>query len=115
VISSKGLTVIVALVAVFCCALSGLARAHDQYMDWKQPGTEISCCHDRDCYDTESRFEHGQWYALRREDRRWIAIPEKAVLKDGATPDGKAHLCAPAPITEDDSRIYCFRPPFMGG
>jgi hypothetical protein len=91
-----------------------IARSHDIYSDWKQPGTGMSCCNAVDCYPTEARFEQGQWFALRREDQRWLAIPDRLVLTDGATPDGKAHLCAPAPLAEEDLRIYCFRPPAMG-
>lgn len=105
---------------LFIACIPKLARSHDIYMDWKQPETGMSCCNGEtderrgDCYDTEAKFEHGQWYALRREDQRWLAVPDKVILKDGATPDGKAHLCAPAPITEEDLRVYCFRPPAMG-
>jgi hypothetical protein len=109
----RAVLIIASLAAGFLLALIGHAKSHDIYMDWKTD-TGMSCCNDGDCYPTEAKFERGQWYALRREDQRWLAIPDKAVLKDGSTPDGKAHLCAPAPITEEDMRIYCFRPPAMG-
>lgn len=101
--------------AVLWAAFSFPAHGHDQYSTWKIPGTARSCCDDRDCYATESKNVGGTWYALRREDKRWLAVPPEAILTDGATPDGNAHLCAPAPLTEDDNRVYCFRPAYTGG
>lgn len=117
-IQLRGWLVTTGLVAGFLLALSGLARSHDIYSDWKKPGTALSCCNGGptgDCYDTQARFEHGQWFALRREDNRELPIPPEAIMTDGATPDGKAHLCAPAPLSKDDTRIYCFRAPYTGG
>lgn len=86
------------------------AQAHDIYTDWKQPGTNKSCCsggpHTGDCYPTQAKWKDGHWTALRREDGQFIPIPDKALL---LPIDENAHLCAP-PAGDP----YCFRPPVMG-
>lgn len=105
------------LAGAFLLVLSGVAAAHDIYRDWRSPKSGGSCCsggETGDCYVAPARFENGQWYAQRREDNRWLAIPDNVILKDGATADGNAHLCAPAPLAEEDTRVYCFRPPLNG-
>lgn len=107
--------VLLATTALLGGFLLAPAQAHDIYSEWKIPGTEHSCCSDRDCYPVEAKFENGHWHAQRREDGVWLTIPDQAVLKDGATADGKAHLCAPPPYSPEDTRIYCFRPPWSGG
>lgn len=110
---------IAVVAAAFILAVPHCARAHDQYQDWRQPRTGISCCSGHaeygDCYPTEAKFENGVWFAQRREDNLWLAIPPEKVLTDGATPDGKAHLCAPKPQSAEDFRVYCFRPQYSGG
>ena len=56
-----------------------------------------SCCNKADCYPTEVKFQHGQWYALRREDRKYIPVPWQKVELNRDNPDGRNHLCAPPP------------------
>jgi hypothetical protein len=117
-ISPRAIVLLAALVAGLLIAMLGQCSAHDEYMDWRQPGTGMSCCSGNpdvgDCYQTEARFEHGHWLALRREDKRWLSVPDNVILKDFTMPDGEARLCAPRPITPDDVRVHCFRPPLMG-
>lgn len=79
------LLVSAAIVAAFLLP----AQAHDIYTDWKRPDTGTSCCSSWDCYPTEAQFKGGTWFALRREDRKWIAVPDHLILKNEITQDGK--------------------------
>jgi hypothetical protein len=63
-----------------------------------------SCCGNMDCYPTRAEFKQGQWWALRREDKQWIPVPNERVIKNEVSPDGRAHLCATLYFT------YCFIP-----
>lgn len=103
-ISPKIVMTATALAAVFLFVLSGVCRAHDDYTDWKQPGSNISCCSDKDCYPTEAKFQGGNWYALRRENKQWVRIPPDKII-NVPNPDGRAHLCM------SDNFIWCFLPP----
>lgn len=71
-----------------------------------------SCCSDGDCYATPARIQDGRWWALRREDRQWIEIPEYRVVTRpdelARRPDHQATLCAVPTF------IYCFVPPEGG-
>lgn len=108
------------LIATLATAVLVLAitkvRAHDIYTHWKQPGTQMPCCsggdEPGDCYPTDAKFRNGVWFALRREDQKWIAVPENKVT-DQHTYD--AHLCAPPPSPwNKDDVVYCFSPPTPG-
>lgn len=114
IIPPRTLVIPAAALAVFL--FLGSARGHDIFTDWKQPGTDKSCCSggptNGDCYPTQARLKDGRWFAFRREDSKWIAVPDTAMLPPI---DTNAYLCAPAPPAENDpATIYCFRPPFMG-
>ena len=51
-------------------------RFHDSdYRHWKQPGSDISCCSDRDCAPVTAELRKGQWFALRQSE--WIAVPDE--------------------------------------
>lgn len=65
-----------------------------------------SCCNKMDCYPTEARFRGGKWYALRREDHRWIVVPPAKIELNRDSPDGRNHLCAPPPAIGDVP--FCF-------
>src|SRR5438105_2986998 len=50
------------------------------YQTWMLPDApNSSCCNDKDCYPTEARFRDGHWYGKRREDEKWILIPDKKI------------------------------------
>jgi len=98
------------IAALLLCVVP--AQAHDIYTDLKRPDTGTSCCSSWDCYPTEAQFKGGTWFALRREDRKWIAVPDHLILKNEITQDGKAHVCATRPEAGDI--VYCFKPPESG-
>jgi hypothetical protein len=51
-------------------------RFHDSdYHHWKQPGSDISCCSDRDCAPGTAELRKGQRFALRQNE--WIAVPDE--------------------------------------
>lgn len=79
------------------------------YNTWMRPNaTHISCCDNRDCYPTKAKFENGSWYAERREDGAWLKVPEDRIEMVRDNPDGRNHLCAPAPDRRAVSEVYCF-------
>ena len=85
----------------------GHAKFHAQYMLWKQPGSEASCCNARvvypngamtgDCYPTPFKLIGGHWQALRaKEDGGgWIDVPDaKIIHQKNPDPSGvTGHLC----------------------
>jgi hypothetical protein len=80
----------------------GHAEHHDEYQHWKQPGSGLSCCDDKDCRPTRAYLAEEGWRAW--DGARWLLVPPAAVL-DVRAKDGRSHLCAtPAGHT------YCFVP-----
>ena len=89
------------------------AQLHDQFyrnlIRPDRPGAGPgSCCGNSDCYPVQAEFRQGQWWALRREDNEWIAVPNESVIQNENSPDGRAHLCATLSVT------YCFIRPSDG-
>ena len=80
------------------------------YSTWHMPDNPSrSCCNKADCYPTEVKFQHGQWYALRREDRKYIPVPWQKVELNRDNPDGRNHLCAPPPTASyPRDTVFCF-------
>jgi hypothetical protein len=80
------------------------------YSTWYMPDNPSrSCCNKADCYPTEVKFQHGQWYALRREDRKYIPVPWPKVELNRDNPDGRNHLCAPPPTASyPRDTVFCF-------
>lgn len=101
---------------------------HDgHYRHWKQPGSDISCCSDRDCAPVKAELRQGQWFALRESEwfavpdeqgpgqwlalrqSEWIAIPDDKIIRaPNPTVEG-GHLCYSA------GKVVCFLPPNTGG
>ena len=81
--------------------MAGRASAHDQYMDWKMPGTGVSCCHDRDCRPVRASLTEEGWVAL--VDGLEVPIPPERILKQ-PSPDGRSHWCGSGAVT------FCFVP-----
>jgi len=87
------------LVAVGYCA--GRASGHDIYTDWKMPGTDVSCCSERDCQPVRAHMVDEQWIV--HVDGLEIPVPPERVLKI-KSPDGRSHWCGIGVVT------YCFVP-----
>lgn len=96
------------------------------YQFWQRPDGQGDCCKDKDCYPTKARFDPktGTWWAVRREDQKWIEVPKSIYDNNDPnrpdSPDGQSHLCAPAPPIYSDMsgmankvelspQVYCFR------
>lgn len=86
------------------------AQLHNEfYKDLKQPNNpSAGCCNDQDCYPTRARFDGVNWWAVRREDGKWLKVPTEKVNAE-KSPDGQAHLCAFSPHGGDV--VLCFVPP----
>jgi hypothetical protein len=80
------------------------------YSNWFMPDEPSkSCCNKADCYPTQVKYQDGQWWALRREDGRYIPIPWKKVEVNRNNPDGRNHLCAPPPSSHyAPNTVFCF-------
>ena len=84
------------------------------YETWRKPDNPSqSCCSHMDCYATEARFRDGEWYALRREDGKWLHVPQEKIETERNNPDGRNHLCAHPPITGSNVPL-CFIPGWGG-
>ena len=117
--------------SIVCAASSAEEIGHKEFHDshyrhWKQPGTELSCCSDKDCGPVVAEWREGRWFALREAEgfapadwlgseqwvplRRseWIPIPEDKIIQvPNPTVEG-AHLCY-------SGAVVCFVPPNTGG
>jgi hypothetical protein len=80
------------------------------YSSWMMPDNPArSCCNKADCYPTEARFHHGHWQARRREDGKWLFVPEAKIEQRRDSPDGRNHLCAPPPSASyPPDTVFCF-------
>jgi hypothetical protein len=88
-------------------------QLHDVfYSTWMMPDNpNKSCCNKADCYPTEARFKDGQWFAKRREDGKFLRVPALKVEQTRDSPDGRNHLCAPAPhVAFPQDTVFCFKP-----
>jgi len=81
------------------------------YETWRKPDKpNESCCNRLDCYATEARFVNDRWQAKRREDGKWLNIPEQKIERNRDMPDSRAHLCAPPPNHPhyEKDAVFCF-------
>lgn len=68
-----------------------------------------SCCNKADCYPTEIRYAAGVLFARRREDGKWLRIPDAKIETRRDNPDGRNHLCAPPPnASYPPDTVFCF-------
>lgn len=89
--------VVVALVALFVTP----ARSHEPYTEWKQPGTSVSCCDNKDCRPTRAYLgDDGLWRAW--DGVRWLTVPREKMLPPDFAGDGRNHLC------EMNGIVFCF-------
>lgn len=85
----------------------------DFYAKWLIPNPggnrSSSCCSEKDCYSTAIELRHGAYYARRREDQRWIRVPDSVLEQNQPdpreSPDGSSHVCMQPPGIQD--RVYC--------
>lgn len=79
------------------------------YQGWYMPDKPTqSCCSGRDCYPVEITYRDGRVYAKRREDGKWLHIPQAKIETKRDSPDGRNHLCAPPPNPMHSDAVYCF-------
>jgi hypothetical protein len=90
----------------------GATAAVDRfYSTWFKPDNPTkSCCNQQDCYATPSKFEDGQWWAMRRDDDKYLPIPWEKIEKNRDSPDGRSHLCAPTANNRSypPDTVFCF-------
>ena len=87
---------------------------HDKfYSTWNQPNNgnrrRVSCCNNQDCYPTNIVFKEGKWWAQRREDLKWIMVPDGKLEHNQPdpreSPDHQSHACISPPIGGD--YVFC--------
>lgn len=90
------------------------AVMHDRfYSTWMMPDNpNKSCCNKQDCYSPSAvTYRNGSWWATRREDGKWLRIPQEKVEQWRESPDGRNHLCAPPPNSHHQAdTVFCFVP-----
>jgi hypothetical protein len=75
------------------------------YRTWHMPDAPgVSCCSDRDCYVTRTRYRGGKIQAIHRESADWIDIPPEKIELNRDSPDGLSHMCA-SPL----KYVFCFK------
>lgn len=83
------------------------------YSKWNMPPSRNqSCCNEKDCYPTPiRRDEEGIYWALRREDQKWLKISplvleQNQPIEDQIeSPDFQSHACIAPPEYAD--HVYC--------
>lgn len=87
---------------------------HKFYSTWQMPDNRnVSCCHDEDCFPSQSKFEGGFWYARKTDDEEWVKIPPNKIEQDRDSPDGRSHLCGRKYTymgAGSGFTVYCFLP-----
>lgn len=117
--------VFVGFLLLLMAALNAYGAEHDHsdpsipgefYETWMIPGGQMgrwqSCCNKLDCYPTAFKQVGGTWFALRREDQRWIPVPDSKLEHmqpdPRESPDGRSHICARFdPANPDNIIVYC--------
>lgn len=86
------------------------------YSTWQRPDQRTSvgdryqsCCNKQDCYPAQIKREAGSYWYKRREDGKWLIIPEENLeynQQDAReSPDGRNHVCAQPPGSND--KLFC--------
>ena len=76
---------------------------HGFYDGLKQPGTNLSCCHDKDCRPAKFRItQSGVQFQIAG---KWIDAPAERTLEID-TPDGAGHWCGYGEST-NAPHTYC--------
>lgn len=90
-----------AIVLIAGAVITGRARGHDIYGDWKMPDNPgLSCCNESDCRSvTAAQDMDGNWTTF--VEGRKVPIPARKVMKI-PSPDGRSHWCGTKETT------YCF-------
>jgi hypothetical protein len=91
------------------------ALHHLFYEGWLQPNglnpRQRSCCNKIDCYPTAIRARGGRWEGRRREDSKWVVIPneylEELQHDPRESPDGQSHMCAARPNSFSGDIVFC--------
>lgn len=87
---------------------------HKFYSTWQMPDNRnVSCCHDEDCFPSQSKFSDGSWYARKSDDDEWIKIPKNKIEQDRDSPDGRSHLCGRKYTfmgAGQNFTVFCFLP-----
>lgn len=87
---------------------------HDAFYEkWNVPNQgnprRYSCCNKQDCYPTPIKFEDGRYWVLRREDLKWLPVPQdrlEQLQQDTVeSPDHQSHACISPPSVGDN--VYC--------
>lgn len=87
------------------------AQTHELfYRNWMRPDDQTkTCCGGHDCYPTEIKIIGGTVFAKRREDGKFIRVPQEKIETRRDNPDGRNHMCAPAPTPQHDmATVFCF-------
>jgi hypothetical protein len=86
------------------------ALREKSYSTWHmRDNPAVSCCNNSDCCPTDIKFIDDRIYAKRREDGKFILVPQHKVEHDRHNPDGMNHLCAPPPNAYSPiDTVYCF-------
>ena len=85
------------------------AQMHELfYKNWMRPDDpDKTCCGGVDCYPTEVKIIGRTVFAKRRDDGKFIRVPDEKIEKRRDSPDGRNHLCAPHPANAADERVFC--------
>ncbi len=77
---------------------------HQFYQKLKQPGSNLSCCNDKDCRPARHRvtqFGRHEFFVA----GRWLRVAKTKLIEDIVTPDGGGHWCG---VNENTPRALTF-------
>ena len=84
---------------------------HEQYKGWTD-NRGGSCCSGEDCRPIRARHEERGWQIYIPEMRRWIDVPQSALMPPDRFNDGRSHACTSKPNNPmmPEPKVYCFSP-----
>ena len=117
---------VISILFLYGSDLRGQTQEHhhplhkDFYQQWKQPGTNASCCNARivdatgqeigDCEPSQARIREGNWEVWIRQIKKWVPVAPEKILRERNPNIFDAHVC-----WTPERGIICFVPPDTGG
>ena len=84
---------VVGFTAFLIFLIENSASAHEWYSDLKVPGSNASCCNERDCRSLlQMEVRNGEYGLEVFVFGKWVIVPPEMILAE-PSPDSETHFC----------------------